>query len=222
MIKLIITIILTLTSFFANAQLKGSGKTVTKTYNFQNFNKVNFDDLDGKLEIEVGKPYSISVTIDDNLLPLFILEENNSKSELKVFFKNNANNKKYIEDTHLKITILMPKLTEIKHTGNSSLIISNLSEMNFKLENSGNGTTTVIGKVETLKVVNSGNGNTKAKELFVKNAAIKCAGNGNVYLNVSDELTAKATGNCTVFNFGKAKFDLQSSKSGNANLVYKF
>jgi hypothetical protein len=116
----------------------------------------------------------------------------------------------------------MPKLIEIKHTGNSSLIISNLSEMNFKLENSGNGTTTVIGKVETLKVVNSGNGNTKAKELFVKNAEIKCAGNGNVYLNVSDELTAKATGNCTVFNFGKAKFDLQSSKSGNANLVYKF
>ena len=67
MTKLIIAIVLTLTSTFANAQLKGSGKAITKTYDYKNFDKLSFQDLDGKIEVEVGKEFSISVTIDDNL-----------------------------------------------------------------------------------------------------------------------------------------------------------
>jgi len=39
--KLIIAIALTLTSIFANAQLKGSGKTITKSYDFKNFNQLS-------------------------------------------------------------------------------------------------------------------------------------------------------------------------------------
>lgn len=56
MAKLIIAIVLTLTSTFANAQLKGSGKISTKNYDYKNFDKVNFEDLDGKIEVEIGKP----------------------------------------------------------------------------------------------------------------------------------------------------------------------
>ena len=55
MIKFIISIVLALASTFAHAQLKGSGKTVTKTYNYKNFDKVYFEDLDGKIKVEVGK-----------------------------------------------------------------------------------------------------------------------------------------------------------------------
>lgn len=39
------------TSFSTFSQLQGSGKTVTKSFDYQNFNKVNFDNLDGNLEI---------------------------------------------------------------------------------------------------------------------------------------------------------------------------
>lgn len=219
MTKLIVAIVLTLASTFANAQLKGSGKTITKNFDYKNFDKISFQDLDGKIEVEVGKEFNISVTIDDNLFPLLNFEENNSKTELKMFFKSNANNKKYIEDTNIKIKITMPKVIEINHSGNSNLIISNLSGTNFKLENSGNGTTKISGSIDTLKIINRGNGNTKADELLSKNAVIICSGNGNVYVTVSDDLTAKATGNCSVFNFGKGQFNSQSYKSGNARLL---
>jgi hypothetical protein len=221
MTKLIIAIVLTISSTFANAQLKGSGKTITKTYNYKNFDKISFENLDGNIEVEVGKEFSISVTIDDNLFPLLSFEENNSKNELKIFFKNNANNKRYIEDTNFKIRITMPKMIELSHSGNSYLIVSNLSGNNFKLENSGNGTTKISGSIDTLEIINKGNGNTKAEDLLSKNAKVKCSGNGNVYLTVSNNLTAMATGNCTVFNFGKAQFNSQSSKSGNARLINK-
>ena len=221
MTKLILAIVFTLTSIFANAQFKGSGKTITKNYDYKNFEKLSFQDLDGKIEVEIGKEFSISVTIDDNLFPLLTFEENNSENELNIFFRNNLNNKKYIEDTNLKIKITMPKVLEIEHSGNSSLMVKNLSGTKFNFENSGNGTATISGSVDKLEVINKGNGNTKAKELIAKKAIIKCSGNGNVYTNTSEELTAKATGNCSVVNYGKAKFDAQSSKSGNAELINK-
>ena len=148
-------------------------------------------------------------------------EEDNSKNGLKIFFKNNTNNKKYIEDSNVKIKITMPKIEAVNHTGNSSLLISNLSEINFKLENSGNGTALISGSVDTLEIINRGNGSTKAKGLLTKNAKIRCSGNGNVYVNVYEKCTAKASGNCSIVNYGKAKFDSQSSRSGNANLILK-
>lgn len=141
MTKLIIAIILVLSSTFVTAQLRGCGNTITRTYNYKNFDKLSFQDLDGKIEVGIGKEFSVSITIDDNLFPLLSFDENNSKNELKLFFKNNANNKKYIEDTNIKIKITMPSILELNHSGNSNLVISNLSGNNFKLENSGNGTT---------------------------------------------------------------------------------
>ena len=203
------------------AQLKGSGKIITKNYDYKNFSQLSLQDLDGKIEVQIGKEFNISVAVDDNLLPLLSFEENNSENELKIFFNNNINNMKYIEECHLKIIITMPKITKIKQRGNSSLIISNLKESNLKIENSGNGTAKFLGSVENLEILNKGNGSTLAKELTTKNAKIICSGNGNVYVNISAELTGKATGNSNIINYGIAKFDAKSTKSGNAELINK-
>jgi hypothetical protein len=98
MIKLIITLILTLVASITNAQLRGSGKTITKTYDYQNFDKLNFQDLDGTILVEIGKTWHVEVTIDDNLLPLLTFEEDKNEFLLKIFFKGNQNNKKYIAE----------------------------------------------------------------------------------------------------------------------------
>lgn len=221
MIKQIIITTLAFTFTITNAQLKGSGKTISNVYNYQNFDKISLQDLDGTIEIEIGKEYAISVTIDDNLFPLFDIEESTSNNQLKLFLKNNKNNKKYIENTNINIKISMPKISELNHSGNSTVSISNVFGSNFKLTNTGNGKVSVSGIIDTIQITNNGNGNTIAKELISKKAIIACAGNGNVYVTVSDDLLAKATGNCTVFNFGKAKFNAQSNKFGNAQLQYQ-
>ena len=217
--KFIITSTFLLVALLANAQLKGSGKTVTKNYDYKNFDKINLNDLDGKIEIEVGKPFEISVTIDDNLYTLFNISENKSNQAISLSLKGNYNNKMYIEDTKIKIKISLPRLISIAHRGNSGLTISNYKGENLKIENSSNGSISVFGQVTNLEIKNDGNGNIFAEKLVTQNAKIKCTGNGNAKVNAFETIEAKAVGNCSVFNVGKAKFSSNSSKSGNARLV---
>jgi hypothetical protein len=218
MTKLIIAIVLTLTSTFANAQLKGSGKTVTKTYDYQNFNKVNFDDLDGKLEIEVGKPFSISITIDDNLEKLLSVLEASAEKTLTVSLKGNRNNKMYIEDTKIKVKITMPFLMEVSNNGNSGLSVTTINAENFKSNNPVNGSTTLSGIVDNLEISCRGNGNLYAEKLSAKNAVVICRGNGNAKLNVSTSIIGTVSGNGNIINYGKANFDSRSTTTGNGSL----
>lgn len=215
----IITFALLLSTSLSFAQLKGSGKTITKTYDYQNFDKVFFDDLDGKLEIEIGKQYSISITFDDNLINLLSVVENSGNKTLSVSLKGNKNNKLYIEDTNINVKITMPFLMEVSNNGNSGLTVNNINAKNFKSSNPVNGSTTLSGIIDNLEVTCSGNGVLNAKQLLVKNAKIKATGNGNAYVNVTEIITAKTSGNCTVINSGKAKFDSNSSSSGNSRFV---
>ena len=124
--KSILTFVLFM-SFHSFAQLKGSGKTITKTYDYQNFNTVLCNDLDGKLEIQVGKPFSITAIIDDNLSSLLTIIEHAGDKKLSISIKGNQNNKMYIEDTKIKIIITMPYLLEVTNNGNSDLLVSNIN-----------------------------------------------------------------------------------------------
>ncbi len=188
------------TSFITFAQLRGSGKTVTKTFDYQNFNKVNFDDLDGKLEIEVGKPFSISITIDDNLVNLLTLVENADDKLLTIALKGNRNNKMYIEDTKIKVLITIPFLAEVSNNGNSGLIVMNINSKNFKSENPVNGSTTLSGIVDNLEVICRGNGNLNATKLIAKNAKITCRGNGNAKVNAKTIIESNRSGNGNIQN----------------------
>lgn len=213
-----LTIVLILTSF-ANAQLKGSGKTVTKSYAYKNFDKISFQDLDGKIEVEIGKPWSITVTIDDNLESLLSFSENVSDKELRIQFKGNKNNQMYVEDTNLRIRITMPAASLIKNLGNSDLLVKNIMGRYFKLENTGNGDTKISGMVDVLDIAKTGNGDVNAENLVTTSADLKSIGNGNLTVNVSQKLTAKLIGNGDISNNGKAKFDSNSKKSGNGDLI---
>lgn len=219
MIKLISTIVLVLTTFFCHSQINGSGKISTKNYDYKNFDKVYFEDVEGNIEVEIGKTWSVTITIDDNLERFLQFTENPSEYELKIQFKDNRKNRMYIENTNTTIKITMPEASVIKNTGNSDLIVKNIVGRYFRLENTGSGDSKISGTIDVLDVVKTGNGDVIAKKLLAKKADLKSTGNGNVVVNVSKELTGKLFGNGDIINKGKAKFDSNSEKFGNGKLV---
>jgi Putative auto-transporter adhesin, head GIN domain len=219
MIKLISTFVLVFTTIICNSQIKGSGKTSTKTYDYKNFDKVYFEDIDGNIEVEIGKTWSVSVTIDDNIESLLQFSENSIEHELKIQFKDNRKNRMYIENTNTVIKITMPEASVIKNSGNSDIRVSKIIGRYFRLENTGNGNAVLSGSTDQLDIEKIGNGDVISETLVAKKAKVKNIGNGNVVVNVSEEVSGKLFGNGDVINKGQAKFSSNSTKIGNGKLI---
>ena len=197
--------------------LKGSGKIVTKTFAFQDFDKLQLNDLDGSVEVEVGKPYSIKIYIDDNLEPLLTVSETNKM--LTVALNKNENNRRYVENSNIKITISVPALSGVVHNGNSDAFITGLKNSNFSAKSTGNGNLVLAGTSDNIEIEKAGNGNVEAAKLIVKNAKIVSVGNGDVRVNASETFTADGTGNGDIINKGKAKPSANSKQKGNGEII---
>jgi Putative auto-transporter adhesin, head GIN domain len=205
--------------FAQHGPLKGSGKVVNKVYDYTGFDKITLNDLDGKIEIEAGKAFTITIDIDDNLEPM--LQVKNSAGTLSIALEGNNNNRKYIEDTHIKVKITLPLLSSVQHDGNTGLTIIGIAGKYFRLRNGGNGSAQLTGTIEELDIKNTGNGNVNARQLVTQQAMVVCRGNGNVYVNAVKSLTAKSSGNCSVINTGMAEFSADSYAAGNGRLMRK-
>ena len=181
------------TAFSQMGALKGSGIVVTKPFDFKNFDSIDLKDLDGKTEVEAGKPFSIIIAVDDNLESLLLVNEKNST--LTIALNKNENNRQYVENSHIKILITVPQLSKVLQTGNSNTFIKNVENKNFLIKSSGNGNITVEGNA--------------------KNATVVSTGNGDLKVNASESFNARGSGNGDIQNIGKAKATSNSKKIGN-------
>jgi hypothetical protein len=206
----------------ANAQrkaLKGSGNVETKSFEYSKFSKINLQDLLGNVEIEVGKPYSIAVSIDDNLANLLSVFEKDG--ELIVKLIGNENNKLYIEATNIKVKINLPTLLSFKNYGNSDVTIRNIKTAVFKLDNYGNGNSILIGSANEINIVKTGNGNVDASKCIAKYAIVTAEGNDDVIINASESFTVQGKGNGDVKQIGVGVAANGSTINGNGSISIK-
>jgi Putative auto-transporter adhesin, head GIN domain len=215
---IIIAILILFGKVNIEAQLLGSGKVVTRYFAFKNFDKLNIEDFDGKIEVEIGPEYSINLKIDDNLEPMFRIMLDESENLLKIYLDKNKNGRLYLEDTHIKISITMPEASVISHRGNTKLTVNGILGRYFRLENTGNGDVFLEGKVDKLDIKKTGNGNVKANKLEAKWVNVKNNGNGNVVVNAMVTLTANGIGNGSVIQFGKGTIEPLSGIIGNGDV----
>jgi Putative auto-transporter adhesin, head GIN domain len=204
--KIIVLLMATISILSCTAQngaLKGSGKIVNKTFAYNNFTKIEFLDLDGVLEVSIGEANTITVAIDDNLENLLDLDINDQT--LTVQLKGNYENRKYVEDTKIKVKITVPSLNEIMHRGNSSLLVNGITGERFKIKNTGNGSAQLNGTVHVLEVICRSNGTVNAKNVDADILEVRRSGNGNVYTNAKKVNTNENTGNGEVVQHKEGK-----------------
>ncbi len=218
---LLIVVLLSLVCTFTQAQkgpLRGTGKIISRNFDIKGFDKVSFEDFDGNIEVEIGKPFSIKVEIDENLEPRLEVKKEENEGQLIIRLAGNYSGKLYLEDTHIKIKVTMPEASVIQHRGNTDVHISGIIGRYFRLENDGNGDVSLQGNIDELDIKKSGNGNIKAQKLVAKTAKVKSYGNGNVLVNSQISLTAHGTGNNSVIQFGQGKIDPMSGIIGNGEV----
>ncbi len=220
--KKIISAIATLTFisfvFAQRGPLQGSGKIVNKTFDYTNFSQITLQDLDGKAIVEVGKPFSISIAIDDNLEKL--LSVNAQDNNVSISLKGNRSNKLHIENTHIIIKITLPNITYIKQHGNNGLLVEGITGESFTIKCAGNGSAMLNGSIDNLEIVCNGNGNVNAAKLLAKKVAITKRGNGTVITNTDNSFYANGSGNGDIINNGKGQAEANATMLGNGGIKY--
>lgn len=197
--------------------LVGSGKLITRDYSFNQFDKLRINDLNGKITVEVGKEFAISVTIDDNLLPLLAVDQENGTLIMKL--TGNERNRMYIENTGILIKVQMPEISVLQHRSNSNTNVTGLVGRYFRLEHSGNGDVRLDGKIDKVDLIHSGNGDLNAEDFFINEAEIQKDGNGDAVINVSRSIQLRMSGNGNMKNKGQARYTILS-KTGNGDINY--
>lgn len=184
-----------------------------------NFDKVELNNINGLVEIELGKPYNVQIEglpANDSLITINVLDENRLVIALK---KNLAWDK--MQQLNLKIKIAMPEISKLYNNSNANIGLDNFIGRYLSIKNSGNGNVVLKGTtVDILDIENNGNGDTNAKKIEAKKVTIIKSGNGNIEINTNEPFTAKLAGNGDIVNFGKGKA-IVVSQSGNGDIIYR-
>ncbi len=192
---------------------------ISQQHQLKNFDKVELNNINGSVNIQLGKIFNIDIIgIDknDSLITIKVLPEYCLVITLK-----NGLSWDLMKKINLKINITMPEISKLHNNSNADITINNFRGRYIDIENNGNGDVTLEGTtVDSLNIQNNGNGNTIAKNIEAKKANIIKNGNGNIEIKTNEPFIAKLAGNGDVVNFGKAKGNILK-QSGNGKVIYK-
>ena len=190
----------------------------TKTYDFKNFDKVQIENVNGEVEIELGKSYSITVSVKDNAQEQVQI----IKSEDMLLVKLDS---KFVTDWKsikvIKVKIVMPEISKLFNFSNADVSVKNFVGRYFGIENTGNGNISVVGSVvDHIEIKNNGNGNLETKNIISKKVDISKSGNGDVNIRTDTDFNVEMNGNGDIVNYGKGKAII-NKQIGTGKVVYR-
>lgn len=204
------------TLFFATFVILLSSAQV---YPYRDFDKVELNNINGSVDIEIGKDFNVEIMglpIKSDLLSVEVLPE----YKLVITIKK-ALSWEVMKNINLKIKIVMPEISKLYNNSNANVSITNFIGRYIGIENNGNGNVNLQGSiVDLLDIENTGNGDCSTKSINAKQVTITKAGNGNVQIKTNEPFNAKLSGNGDVINYGKGKATVLK-QSGNGQVIYK-
>ena len=210
--NLFLMLVITAFSFSLQAQkndnyddkdrIEGSGNVITKDISVK-----SFDELDASgvfnLQLSQGDKETLRIEADDNLMDLFIVENEGSTLKIKMKKNSNFNSKKqlkvYITFKNLKSMNLgmvggtssddKLKFTDLKLKNQSVGSVSlNMTLQTLNMENQSVGSVKLEGSAENAIVKNSSVGSINAGNFVVQKMEIDNTGVGSATVNAEKEL----------------------------------
>lgn len=233
--KLILTSLILVMSFSANAQwwgskrIKGNGNVTTETRKVGDFRTVN---VAGFFDVELvkGKEGKITLEGEENILPYIITEVERGKLKIKV--KKNTN-----ISTRRKLKVIVPfediEAVSLGGSGNivaksvikaetvslaiggSGNIYADVDADTVKSSIGGSGDMKLTGNTTNFKCAIGGSGSVKAYDLQTEELKASIAGSGSIKVSVSRKIKAAIAGSGSIYYKGDPKhIDTTSVGSG--------
>ncbi len=189
--------------------IEGSGTMASETREVEAFTGIDFRGA-GELHVEVGKPQSVAVAIDDNLLQIIRTEVRNGKLVID-------NTEPYRSNVGLTVTIGVEKLESVALSGSADARISGIDGGDFAVSVSGSGDVEASGRSDDLEINITGSGDVDLSELAAKDATVNIAGSGDVRVHATDTLQVSIAGSGDVKYRGSPKVSRSIAGSGNVS-----
>lgn len=195
-----------------------NAQSISKTYDFKDFDKVQIESINGEVEIELGKIYSITVCGNENVQEQVLITESEDKLVVKL-------DGKFISDWEkrkpVKVKIVIPEISKLYNSSNADVSIQHFTGRYLGIENNGNGNITIAGSiVDFMEIENNGNGNLETKNITAKKVDISKSGNGDVVIRTDSNFSIEMEGNGDIVNYGNGKAII-NKQSGNGKVVYR-
>jgi hypothetical protein len=214
--KKIKTSIIILILFFLAQIAKAQNNT--ENYAFKDFDNVQIENINGEIELELGKQYAITVSGNDNAQQQVQVTKTENKLMIVLDAKYVANWK---DQKPVKIKIVMPEISKLYNSSNADVSIKKFIGRYVEIKNSGNGNLSLIGSfVDFIEINNNGNGNLETKNIASKKVNIFKTGNGDVTIKTDTDFNVEMNGNGDIVNYGKGKAIIKE-RSGTGKVVYR-
>lgn len=187
-------------------QVRGSGVMKTESRKASGFTSVVGVGSE-EIVIQVGKPFAVTVTGDDNIVPL--IETKVQGTTLRVGGKSNYSTKKGV-----RVTVSMPSLASMRLLGSGTMSATGLAAKNLDIVLDGSGRMSATGRVDSLKSELNGSGEIDLTKLGVSSADLVLAGSGRMRADVRDRLDATIAGSGEIVYRGTPKVNQSVTGSG--------
>lgn len=188
--------------------VRGSGEVQTETREVAGFRNINLKSQ-GKVVIKQGEKESLTLSAEDNILPLLESRVADGTLHLEILKGTNLRPTKPIE-----YIVEVKTLEGLQVSGVGQMEGNDLKSPKLVVSLSGVGNMALKGSVEVLELKVTGVGSFQGAELQTKKAVVRNSGVGNAIVNVSDQLDATVSGVGTIEFLGNPSVNQSVSGIG--------
>ena len=191
----------------------GSGQLATQSRQVSGFTSVELTGV-GELSIDQTGTESLTVSAEDNLLPLLT-----SRVDGDTLILGKKPNTRIVTTKPITYTVTMKDITGLAVSGSGTINAPKLSTGALRVEISGSGVITTAGTTNDQNLEISGSGRYLADGLTSKTTTAEISGSGTANVVASETLDVKISGSGTLTYSGSPQ--ISQTVSGSGRLIKK-